>query len=73
VAFKRANKLYKNMLRLFPSSPLLLRAYSHFVAEMDCDYDTAGVLTSWANELELAKTRVSYQSFFSFFFSFFFH
>ncbi len=58
-AFKRAESLYKNMLRLFPSSPILLRTYSKFVEDLNCDYDTAGMLISWANELEVSKNQVT--------------
>lgn len=46
------------MLRLFPASPILLRSYSHFVSEMNCDFDTAELLSSWAYELELTKSQV---------------
>eukprot|EP00026_Physarum_polycephalum_P000127 Phypoly_transcript_00127.p1 GENE.Phypoly_transcript_00127~~Phypoly_transcript_00127.p1 ORF type:complete len:1925 (+),score=277.93 Phypoly_transcript_00127:754-5775(+) len=59
VAFKRTDTLYKNMLRLFPSSPILLRAYAHFLSEMNCDYDTAELLNSWAYELEATKDEYS--------------
>lgn len=58
MAFKRTDTLYKNMLRLFPNSPILLRAYAHFLSEMNCDYDTAELLNSWAFELEVTKTQV---------------
>lgn len=56
-AYKRADNMYKNLIRMFPTSPVLLRSYATFVEDMGSEYMQAARLNELADEIDYEKKQ----------------